>query len=118
MIPPNEHQILFKPDMIRAILNCKPNVWPAKPIDADEPFKWQTRRVIKPQPLDQWYDYGRYFNEKPHEWNCPYGEKNHGLWPRETWRVTEADHKFDIADLCQLKVHYPADDDRVPMLQA
>jgi hypothetical protein len=38
--------------MVQALLNTKPDVWPAEPIDASKPFKWQTRRVIKPQPAN------------------------------------------------------------------
>jgi hypothetical protein len=36
--------------MVQAILNTKPGVWPAEPVDPEKPYKWQTRRVIKPQP--------------------------------------------------------------------
>jgi hypothetical protein len=32
--------------MAQALLNTKPDVWPAEPIDASKPFKWQTRQVI------------------------------------------------------------------------
>lgn len=42
----------FKPWGIRAMLNTKPNTWPAEPIDASKAFKWQTRRVMKDQPQD------------------------------------------------------------------
>src|SRR5438067_8749878 len=42
--------IMFKSHMVRAIQNTKIDVWPAEPIDANLPFKWQTRRVINPQP--------------------------------------------------------------------
>ena len=46
-----EHQILFKTGMIQAIINTRPGVWPAEPIDPDKPFfKWQTRRIVKPCP--------------------------------------------------------------------
>jgi hypothetical protein len=33
--------------MVQAILNTKPGVWPAEPVDPEKPYKWQTRRVIK-----------------------------------------------------------------------
>jgi hypothetical protein len=36
--------------MVQAILNTKPCVWPAEPIDKTTPYKWQTRRIVKPQP--------------------------------------------------------------------
>lgn len=39
--------ILFRAEMVRPILNTKPGVWPAEPIDPKQPFKWQTRRTIK-----------------------------------------------------------------------
>ena len=42
--------ILFSTPMVQALLNTKPNVWPAEPIDPGKPFKSMTRRVIKPQP--------------------------------------------------------------------
>lgn len=41
--------LLFKPEMIRALLNTKPRTYPAKPIDATKPYKGQTRRMIKSQ---------------------------------------------------------------------
>ena len=44
--------ILCSTPMVLALLNTKPDVWPAEPIDGTEPFKSQTRRVIKPQPHD------------------------------------------------------------------
>jgi hypothetical protein len=49
--------MLFSTPMVAAILNTKPDVWPAEPADRAKPFKWQTRRVIKPQPT--WPE-GRY----------------------------------------------------------
>jgi hypothetical protein len=39
--------------MVRAILNSKPNVFPAEPADASKPYKSEMRRVIKPQS-DRW----------------------------------------------------------------
>lgn len=42
--------IAMSAPMVLALLNTKPDLWPAEPIDASKPFKWQTRRVIKPQP--------------------------------------------------------------------
>jgi len=43
--------ILFSAPLVQALLNTKPGVWPAKPIDPSKPFKSQTRRVMKPQPV-------------------------------------------------------------------
>lgn len=42
--------ILFGAPMIRALLNTKPDVWPAEAIDPSQPWKWQTRRLVTPQP--------------------------------------------------------------------
>ena len=38
--------IIFRTDMVQALLNTKPGVWPAESIDASKPCKSQTRRVI------------------------------------------------------------------------
>ncbi len=46
------NSFLFKGEMVKAILNTKPDVWPAEPIDLERPFKWQTRRIVKPQPTN------------------------------------------------------------------
>lgn len=46
--------MLFKPEMILACLNTKPNVWPAEPIDPAKPFKWQTRRAVKFPVFDRY----------------------------------------------------------------
>jgi len=42
----SEKPILFSADMVQALLNTKPGVWPAEPIDPERPFKWMTRRVV------------------------------------------------------------------------
>lgn len=80
-----EHPILFKAEMVRAILDDR---------------KTQTRRVIKPQPEDyhgmarhDWLWYGR----KEHSampfddyvFSCPYGKPGDRLWVREK-------HCFDV----------------------
>ena len=96
----NEKPILFSAPMVRAILNVRPGVWPAEPIDPDKPWKWQTRRVIKPQPILvdgktwTWPCDGR---ESKASWGvdvhpvecmsrfCPYGPPGTRLWVRETW---------------------------------
>ena len=44
-----EKPIIFSTEMAKALLNTKPDVWPAEPIDDSKPFKSQTRRVIKPR---------------------------------------------------------------------
>jgi hypothetical protein len=45
-----EKPIIFSTPMVKALLNTKSDVWPPEPVDGEKPFKWQTRRVIKPQP--------------------------------------------------------------------
>ncbi|TSA41472.1 MAG: hypothetical protein D4R57_00565 [Verrucomicrobiales bacterium] len=45
--------ILFKGEMIRALLNTKPDVWPAEPIDSTKPWKWQTRRLTNRRPFPE-----------------------------------------------------------------
>ena len=45
-----EKPIIFSTPMVKALLNTKPNTWPAEPIDPKEPFKSMTRRVVIPQP--------------------------------------------------------------------
>lgn len=44
----------FCDEMSLAILNTKPDVWPAEAIDPGKPLKSQTRRRIKNQPPDGW----------------------------------------------------------------
>lgn len=46
MNKPVSKGMLFKPDMILALLNTKPDVWPAKAIDSKRAWKWQTRRLV------------------------------------------------------------------------
>jgi hypothetical protein len=45
-----EKPILLSTPMVQALLNTKPNTWPAEPIDPAKPYKSMTRRVVKPQP--------------------------------------------------------------------
>lgn len=47
--------ISFLTPMVLALLNTKPGVWPAEPIDPNKPFKWQTRRIVKPQPTKLYF---------------------------------------------------------------
>lgn len=86
-----EHPILFKGAMVRANMNCVPGKWPAGPIDPSLPWKWQMRRVIKPQPYKTCdgviYDpaIGWRFKGGPNL-RCPYGIPGDRLWVRETWQ--------------------------------
>jgi hypothetical protein len=45
----SEKPVIFSTPMVRALLNTKPGTWPAEPIDLGKPYKWMTRRVIKPR---------------------------------------------------------------------
>lgn len=49
------HPMLFQPRLVRALLNTAVNSWPPHPIDATQPFKWQTRRPLKNQPVSVEY---------------------------------------------------------------
>lgn len=74
-----ERPIIFNSEMVRAILEGR---------------KTQTRRPVKPQPIDE---YGKirsheltcesgghgYFNDEQ-EWMCPHGKPGDRLWVRET----------------------------------
>jgi hypothetical protein len=90
VIKAKEKLIIFNTELIPAIQNLKPGTWPPEPIDPGKPWKWQTRRIIKPQPQ-------RFFevNEEPLylydvEWNLgsiyPKYQPGDILWVRETWQ--------------------------------
>ena len=82
-----ERPILFKGEMVRAILNGR---------------KTMTRRVVKPQPKGE-TSHARYWCEETGEWEwmynavtahpgrgffCPYGKTGDRLWVRETFRLS------------------------------
>ena len=92
-----ERPILFSGEMVRAILDGR---------------KTQTRRVIKPQPPEGYFnspiqciEYNRTevdrwgeeipgklvfgFANEEQGWVCPYGQPGDRLWVRETWRAEE-----------------------------
>jgi hypothetical protein len=97
-----EKPILFSTPMTQALLNTKPGTWPPEPVDASKPFKYMTRRVVKPQPKHtlrekngRWYEYC----ERPpadkvcnspwgYEYLCPYAI-GQILWVRETWLMAD-----------------------------
>jgi len=67
-------------EIVRAFRNCQPGVWPAQPIDAGKPFKWQMRQIIKPQP--NWKYPGNY--ERGRAWD--YGTNGHAIL--RGWGIT------------------------------
>jgi hypothetical protein len=93
---PKAHGILFKAPMICALLNTKPNVWPAETIDSSLPAKWQTRRIINPQPDSAWsIPPARFYEGYLNRWGCVRGADSikcpHSpgtiLWVKETFGV-------------------------------
>lgn len=53
--------------------------------------KTQTRRVVKPQPVDPYTGRDLAAGARPESLpRCPYGEPGDGLWVRETWAPCEA----------------------------
>ena len=72
--------MLFSTPMVQALLNTKPDAWPAEAIDASKPCKSQTRRVIKPIPE---YDF-LYPVPIDGEWfwtECDTDDDMMGWWP-------------------------------------
>jgi len=117
--------------MLKALLNTKPGVWPAEPIDASKPCKSQTRRVIKPQPKTQGLDYrydglfdgddgnGEHYieridNGKPTEKYLGIGKSRYNvgdiLYVRETWQENTMHSEGDRREIPYL---YKADPDGV-----
>lgn len=83
---------------VRAIRNVTPGSWPSEPIDADLPMKWQTRRLVMPQPTrivrcgiweescGVWRNTGAYPGKR---WPCPHGVPGDALWIREKHCIVE-----------------------------
>jgi hypothetical protein len=78
-----EKPIIFSTPMVQALLNTKPNIWPEEAIDPSKPFKWMTRRVIKPQPVEV-----SEFLAWQQETGKKY-QKGDILWVRETFTKTK-----------------------------
>lgn len=102
-----EHPILFNGPMVRAILDGR---------------KTQTRRVIKPQPI-QWT--GRTFvvpDDAPKAWQdhpgpitdlCPYGVPGDRLYVQETWAPSVEPENHEHAKRgCTYRADWSLDDDR------
>ena len=126
MIKPKEKPIIFSTPLIPAIQNLKPDVWPPEPIDPGKPWKWQTRRIIKPQPFSddiygpEWYPpviinkdgeategkpiYGIYDGDGEWGIKCPYPPGTR-LWVRETWTILQTKY-FYRADIENPTGHY------------
>lgn len=96
----NERPILFSGAMVRAILAGK---------------KTQTRRVVKPQPVEDPPGYLIYTDRRGLEsgtfvkdagwWlNCPYGDIGDRLWVRETLRCAQDGTWYYAADKAALFV--------------
>jgi hypothetical protein len=95
-----EKPIIFSTPMVQALLNTKPNTWPAEPIDPSKPFKWMTRRVIKPRYRDNeaGFEVGIGLNnasvfiidedERTVRKETPKYCRGDILWVREAWHVT------------------------------
>jgi hypothetical protein len=101
-----EKPIIFSGPMVQAILNTKPGVWPAEPIDPSRPYKCMTRRVLVPQPDMEEGDihdhtrfpisvdsdmrgfWGVLPNGEDHRWG-KIPDVRTLLWVRETWMQTD-----------------------------
>jgi hypothetical protein len=73
--------IIMTGESIPALLNTKPGVWPAEPIDSSKPFKWKTRRVIqRPE---------RFMRIRDCVDLSPYGTAGDCLYMKETYGYTK-----------------------------
>jgi hypothetical protein len=82
-----ERPILFSAPMVRAVLAVT---------------KTQTRRIVKPQPLDDAPELATHLARRGHyewfnredqcSWKCPYGAPGDRLWVREAWADLTATH--------------------------
>jgi len=101
---PRERGILFSAKMVRALLERK---------------KTQTRRIVKPQPINDWLGYMMlepglatlcgpdYPDAETDEVRCPFGAPGDRLWVRETWDAPPGSN-------ARSEVSYRADFDRDP----
>ena len=101
----SEHPILFKGDMIRAILDGR---------------KTQTRRIIKPQPVTEDEEFQEqpeiisdgtlYFSNLYLNIKCPYGKVGDKLWVRESFWVASGFYRTATSPLLQGR--YAADESK------
>lgn len=110
-----ERPILFSAPMVRAILDGR---------------KTQTRRVVKPQPVDGdtiqpcGYPQDGFIVGRPRDsenaWRnirCPYGGPGDRLWVRETWAAPHSADHFRPAHIPHgARIHYAATEDRGGLL--
>lgn len=90
----NPKGMLFKGAMVNGLLNSKVGSWPAEPIDPSKAFKWQTRRLMRVQPIR-----GQVMDAQGWHWNPTL--ESHSIWgddenPNEggfaAWRHAMAPH--------------------------
>ena len=79
-----ERPILFKGEMVRAILDGS---------------KTQTRRIAK--EWDGFQDMGKLLALFPNQEGCPYGKPGDRLWVRETWAVSNMYDKLAPSAICK-----------------
>ena len=89
-----EKPIIFSTPMVQAILNTKPGVWPAEAIDPAKPFKSMTRRVMKPQPINN--NGEKILSMRSLESRYAVGDI---LWVRETWNIHPLTKPDNLSEL-------------------
>jgi hypothetical protein len=92
-----EKPIIFSTPMVQALLNTKPGIWPAEPIDPAKPYKCQTRRIPKNyddlmSAHDDLYNIGapagsEYQSSKEMFMELIPYHAGDVFWVRETWNV-------------------------------
>jgi hypothetical protein len=102
-IKTKERPILFKGEMVRAILDGQ---------------KTQTRRIAK--EFDGFQNMDKLLARFPNQEGCPYGKPGDRLWVRETWAVSNIYDKLAPSAICKdlpkgpnhapTKVLYPSTD--------
>lgn len=83
--------ILMAPRMAIALRNTELDSWPAEPINQTNPFKWQTRRPVKPQrhPHGEMLsvdEVAAEFNGGTGAVRSPYGRQGDRLYVKENYK--------------------------------